>query len=163
MMTRLLPFPLLSAGLLALWLLLNQSLAPGQVLIGIAAALVGGWALTALAPPKARVRRIPILLRLAGLVVADIVRSNIAVARLILTPHRREITSGFVDIPLTLRDPYGLAMLASIITATPGTVWVNFDAASGTLTIHVLDLVEEQQWIATVKGRYEQCLLEIFE
>ncbi len=162
-MTRLLPFPLVSAGLLALWLLLNQSLSPGQILIGIAAAVAGGWALSALEPPKARVRHIATLLRLAGLVVADIARSNIAVAALILTPRRRKNTPGFVDVPLALRDPYGLAMLACIITATPGTVWVDFDVASGTLTIHVLDLVEEQEWIDTIKGRYERRLLEVFE
>ena len=67
-----------------------------------------------------------------------------------------------MDIPLDLRDPYGLAALACIITSTPGTLWVDFDAASGTLTIHVLDLVDESEWIRTIKGRYERLLLEIF-
>lgn len=163
MTTRLLPAPLLSLALLAMWLLLNQSLSPGQILLGAALALFGPVALSALEPPKARVRHIATLLRLAGLVVADIARSNIAVAALILTPRRRKNTPGFVDVPLALRDPYGLAMLACIITATPGTVWVDFDVASGTLTIHVLDLVEEQEWIDTIKGRYERRLLEVFE
>ena len=39
-MKRWLPAPLLSAALLALWLLLNQSLAAGHVLLGTLAALV---------------------------------------------------------------------------------------------------------------------------
>ena len=29
--------------------------------------------------------------------------------------------------------------------------------------IHVLDLIDENVWIATIKGRYERLLLEIFE
>jgi multicomponent K+:H+ antiporter subunit E len=29
--------------------------------------------------------------------------------------------------------------------------------------IHVLDLVDENEWIRTIKGRYERLLLEIFE
>ena len=161
-MTRLLPFPFVSAGLLILWLLLNQTLSLGHILLGGAAALVGGWALAALEPPKARLRRLGAIFRLAALVLADIVRSNFAVARIILGLGRRERTSGFVDIPLELRDPYGLATLACIITSTPGTLWVGFDAASGTLTIHVLDLIDESEWVRTIKGRYERLLLEIF-
>ena len=39
-------------------------------------------------------------------------RSNIAVARIILGPRARSETSGFLDIPLELRAPYGLAVLA---------------------------------------------------
>lgn len=52
-MTRLLPFPIASASVLVLWLLLNQSLSLGHILLGGAVALVGGWALSALDPPRA--------------------------------------------------------------------------------------------------------------
>jgi multicomponent K+:H+ antiporter subunit E len=160
-MMRLLPFPLVSAGLLVLWLLLNQALSLGQILLGALLALAGGWALAALQSPKARVRRVGVILRLLSLVLADILRSNIAVGRIVLGlagPRRR---SGFVNIPLDLRDPYALAALACIITATPGTLWVNFGA--GVLTIHVLDLIDESEWVRTIKSRYERHLREIFE
>lgn len=161
-MTWLLPHPLASAGLLVLWLLLNQTLSPGHILLGAAVALVGGWTLAALEPPKARLRGQAAIFRLAALVFVDIVRSNIAVARIILGLERRRWAAGFVKIPLELRDPYGLAVLACIITSTPGTLWVDFNEASGTLTIHVLDLVDEAAWVRTIKGRYERPLLEIF-
>jgi multicomponent K+:H+ antiporter subunit E len=90
------------------------------------------------------------------------VRSNILVARIILrdSPGRRP---GFVRIPLEMRSPYGLAALACIITATPGTVWADYDSESSMLTIHVLNLVEEKIWIDTIKGRYERRLREILE
>jgi multicomponent K+:H+ antiporter subunit E len=151
----------MSAGLLVLWLLLNQSISPGHVLLGCIVGIVGGWALARLEPPKMRLRRLGALLRLAALVVADIVRSNVAVGRIILG-FDRNWTSGFVEIPLGLRDPYGLAALACIITSTPGTLWVDFDKTSGTLTIHVLDLIDEAAWVRTIKCRYERLLLEIF-
>lgn len=160
-MTRLIPAPLMSASLLALWLVLNQSISLGHILLGGGIALVGGWAFVQLDPPKSRLRRLGAACRLAASVAADIVRSNVAVAQIVLGLRRGELVSGFVDIPLDLRDPYGLATLACIITSTPGTVWVDFDPASGILTIHVLDLVSESQWIRTIKGRYEQPLLEI--
>ena len=159
---KLLPYPIASAIFLGFWLLLNQSLSTGQLLLGASMALIGGWALAALEQPKARPRRPLTILRLALIVFADIVKSNIAVARIILGFGRRERRPGFVDIPLELRDPYGLALLACIITSTPGTLWVKFEEPAGTLTIHVLDLVDKAEWISTIKSRYEQPLLEIF-
>jgi multicomponent K+:H+ antiporter subunit E len=162
-MTRLLPFPFVSFGLLVLWMLLNQTASLGQLLIGGVIALVGGWILTNLQLPRSRVRRPSALLRLLGLVSMDIIRSNIAVGRIILGFGRRQRTSGFVTIPLDIRNPYGLALLACIITSTPGTLWVNFDAQKRLLMIHVLDLIDEGEWIRTIKGRYERHLLEIFE
>jgi multicomponent K+:H+ antiporter subunit E len=152
-----------SASVLVVWLLLNQSLSLGQILLGAAIAVVGGWGLARLDVPKAHPHRLGAIFHLAAIVLLDIVRSNIAVARIILGLEERRWVSGFVEIPLELRDPYGLATLACIITATPGTLWVAFDATSGTLTIHVLDLLNETQWICTIKGRYERRLLEIFE
>jgi multicomponent K+:H+ antiporter subunit E len=161
-MTRLLPHPFVTGCLLVLWLLLNQSLSPGHVLLGAAIALVAARVYAALDPPRTRIRRAGAALRLAALVLADIVRSNIAVGRIVLGGAARKRTSGFVTIPLDLRNPYGLATLAGIITSTPGTLWVSFEPRAGLLTIHVLDLVDEGEWVRTIKGRYEKLLLEIF-
>lgn len=162
-MMRWLPFPLLSACLLAMWLFLNQTLATGQILLGGVLALCGSWIMVALQPARAKVRRPATIVRLSFLVLTDIIRSNLAVAGIILGPAYRQRTSGFLDIPLELRSPYALAALACIITSTPGTLWVGFDSSTRILTIHVLDLIDEEAWIDTIKGRYERRLLEIFE
>lgn len=162
-MRRLLPFPLMSGFLLVLWLLLNQSLSVGQLLLGTAVAIVGGWSLVALEPPPGRIRRPGSLLRLAGLVLVDIVRSNIAVGLIVLGAMNTKRRSGFIRIPLEIRSPYGLAVLACIITSTPGTLWVSFDRSTGMLMMHILDLIDEREWERTIKTRYEKLLLEIFE
>ena len=162
MMRRWLPYPILSALLLLIWLLLNQSVAPGTIalgmLFGIALAKVFGL----LRPPKAQVRNYRLFGPLFMRVVLDIFRSNIAVARIVLRRERR-MHSGFVAIPLALTDRHGLAVLACIITSTPGTIWVNYDSTANILLIHVLDLVDEQGWIDSIKQRYERLLLEIFQ
>jgi multicomponent K+:H+ antiporter subunit E len=162
-MRRLLPFPLLAGALLIMWLLLNQSLSVGHIALGGVLALAGSWLLLLLEPPKAQIRRPGIILRLFFRVLADIARSNLAVAWIVLRPKPRARVAGFVEIPLDLRDRYGLAALACIITSTPGTIWVNFDPATGILTIHVLDLVDKNLWVRTIKDRYERPLQEIFE
>lgn len=162
MSRRWLPYPILSALLLLIWLLLNQSVAPGTILLGALLGVALAKVFGLLRPPKARLRHYPLLGRLLVRVVCDIVRSNIAVARIVL---RRdvELRSGFVAIPLTLTDQHGLAVLACIITSTPGTIWVSYDSSANILLIHVLDLVDEAGWIDSIKQRYERPLLEVFQ
>jgi multicomponent K+:H+ antiporter subunit E len=157
-----LPYPLLSLTLLAAWLLLNQSLSPGHLVIGGLAGLIAPRGLTLLEPPPARLARPMAIVRLVARVFVDIVRSNIAVAAIILGLKRRTHSAGFVAIPLRLRNVNALAVLGTIITSTPGTVWVDFDSTTGVLRIHVLDLDEESDWIDTIQQRYEALLLEIF-
>lgn len=160
-MTRWLPFPRISAALLLAWLLLQQSLAPGQLLVGALLALTLPQLLAALGHTRAGAHRPRALLRLAGRVALDVARSNFTVAGLLLRPRPRR--AGFVRIPLTLRQPNGLALLACIVSATPGTIWVDYDAARGVLLLHVLDRADEDIWIDAIRGRYETLLLEIFE
>ena len=162
MTRRWLPYPILSALLLLIWLLLNQSVAPGTILLGALLGVALAKVFGLLRPPKARLRHYPLLGRLFVRVVCDIVRSNIAVARIILRRDSR-MQSGFVAIPLTLTDHHGLAVLACIITSTPGTIWVSYDSSANILLIHVLDLVDEASWIDSIKQRYERPLLEIFQ
>ena len=160
-MKRWIPHPLLAAALLAMWLLLNQSLSPGHIALGAAVALLASHGLAALRPDPVRLVSVRPILRLAGIVAADIVRSNLAVARIVLFPKKKRV-SGFVRLPLELRNIHGLTVLACIITATPGTLWVQLDRSRGILIVHVLDLVDEDAWIRLIKARYETLLLEIF-
>ncbi len=161
-MSRVFPFPLLIASLVVMWLLLTR-FSLGQLIVGIAVALIAAQGLAALTPAKPRIRRWDLLPRLVGIVLYDILRSNIAVARIILQGARRERRSGFLTIPLDLRDPTGLAILAVIITSTPGTAWIDYNASRGTLLLHVFDLVDESEWLDLIKNRYEHLLREIFE
>lgn len=160
-MRALLPHPLLSAGLFVMWLLMNQTMQPGPALVGVLVALLGGWALALLRPGRTRIRRLGVILSLAAQVSVDVIRSNIAVAQVILR-RRRDRRSGFIRIRLRLRDPQALAVLAIILTATPGTAWLEFDAEEGWLLLHVLDLIDEAHWIRIVQDHYERPLLEIF-
>jgi multicomponent K+:H+ antiporter subunit E len=158
-------FPsLLAVALFIMWLLLNNSVAPGHLLLGAALAFFIARASHRMRPLQPRVRRVHRAIPLAGAVLLDIVRSNIAVARIVLgVTGSRKPTPGFIGVPLELRDPHGLAILAMILTATPGTVWVDLNADSSKLTLHVLDLQDEVQWVRTIKQRYERPLMEIFE
>lgn len=108
-------------------------------------------------------RRARVLVELLGLVAADVVRSNIAVARIVLRPGTQGRIAGFLSMPLRVRHPAALAAMACIITATPGTCWVRYDAAGNVVTIHMLDLADAEAWVRMFERRYERRLGEIFE
>lgn len=155
--------PLLPVFLALMWLLLNDSLSPGHVVLGGVIALAVTAAVATLRPLPAWPRRLYAALGLIWHVFIDIVRSNLAVGRIVLGAARYRPNIEFIKIPLDLRDPHGLAMLTIIITGTPGTVWSGHDVENNVLTLHVLDLHDEAAWVRTVKQRYERPLMEIFE
>lgn len=157
------PHPLVSAVIALLWLVLTE-VSAGQLLLAAIVAVLAGLAYRRLTPDPIRLRRPRQILRLFLRVGGDIIRSNIAVARLIVTQgrdHRRR--AGFVHIPLELTNQHALAILAMIVTATPGTAWIEYDPREGRLLLHVFDLLESDDWVDIIKSRYELLLLEIFE
>jgi len=162
-MTTLAKFPLLEILLLAMWLLVNESLALGDWLLGLFFVFLIGRLARALRPRIAHPRRFGVALLLCWHVFWDVVRSNFAVGRIILGTVRQQPKVGFLKIPLELRDPHGLAALSIIITATPGTVFAHHDQHDNMLTLHVLDLQDEAAWLRIIKQRYERPLMEIFE
>lgn len=149
--------------LTSVWLLLLERVSLGGVLLGASLSLVAALVTRQLSLPSGRLRRPAAAVELAFMVLSDIIRSNIAVARIILGLGSKKRSSDFLRIPLEMRTPYGLAVLACIITATPGTIWVAYDPTRNSLLLHILDLVDDQFWIDTIKGRYESRLREIFE
>ena len=162
-MRRFVPYPVLAVLLMALWLMLNRSLAPFDLLIGAVLGLALSRVMLVLDPNPPTIRRPLAIVQLLFIVVYDIIRSNFDMIAIVINLDRRTPTSGFVNIPLQLRSRYGLAALATIITSTPGTFWAAHDRRTGVLTIHVLDLVDESFWARNVKLRYERLLMEIFE
>ncbi len=154
---------LLPVALLTIWLLLNDTLSFGQIVLGIVIALLVTRAVKTLRPLPAWPRRLRAAIGLIAHVLADIFRSNIAVGSIILGASKQQPHIGFLKIPLDMRDPHGLAMLSIIVSSTPGTVWGDYTPEDGVLTLHVLDLQDEETWIRTIKQRYERPLMEIFE
>jgi len=161
-MRRLLPHPLLTLLLFLLWLLLGQTLDRAYVLIGAAVAIAASILYAPLAPHGGPVRFAP-LARLVAVVVADVVRSNVAVAWIVFRPGDNARRAGFVRIPLETRHAGALAALGLIVTATPGTSWAGYDVAGNILTLHMLDLADEETFARDFKARYESPLREIFE
>jgi multicomponent K+:H+ antiporter subunit E len=158
---RLLPHPIVSFFVALVWLGLHSSIAPFHLAVAAALAIAVPHALGALLDDPVRIARPLAAARLALVVLWDIVVANLAVARLVLGPTAR-LRPGFVRVPLDASHPDLVALLASIVTMTPGTVSADVDEARSRLLVHVLDLADEAAVVATIKRRYEAPLKEIF-
>ena len=162
-MSRVFPAPLLSVTLFVLWLLLNLSLSPGNMLLAALLAVVAPLLMAPLRPQVARIRSPGAIARLLLRVSIDVVMSNLQVARGVLSARRRPPRSVFVHIPLALRDAHGLAALSMITTVIPGTIWSELALDRSVLLLHVFDLEDETAFIQHFKDTYERPLMEIFE
>ncbi|MFJ4354193.1 Na+/H+ antiporter subunit E [Pseudomonas sp. NPDC089428] len=162
-MSRLFPAPLLSAALFVLWLLLNLSLSPGNLLLGAALGVLAPLLMAPLRPQYAHVRKPWAVAKLIGRVGIDVIHSNLLVAIGVLRAGQRPPRSAFVHIPLDLRDAHGLAALSMITTVVPGTVWSELALDRSVLLLHVFDLNDEAAFIEHFKHTYERPLMEIFE
>lgn len=162
-MRRILPAPVLFVSLFVLWLVLNPPASAGSVIVGALVALAIPLLVAPLRPQQVRLRRPWALVRLVLRVGADVLRSNLDVARGVLCPTARVPQGSFVRIPLELRDPSGLAALAIITTVVPGTVWTKLAMDRSAVLLHVFDVADEAAFVADYKARYERPLQEIFE
>ena len=157
-----LPHPLLTPILALVWLLLNNTWAPGHVVLG----LFLGWAIPrftmAFWPDRVRIYRPLSLLRFAGVFLWDVLVANMAVARLVLAGPKA-LNPLFVWVPLDLTNDLGLSLLANTICLTPGTVSAKLSPDQRHLLVHALDCTDPDDLVRTIKARFEAPLREIFE
>ena len=151
----------LSLTVALVWLLLMGRVDVGTVLMAIILGVLLPHLTERLRPQRAGMRRPLVAMRLAAIVLWDIVQSNVVVARLILG-RESTLKPAFIWIPLDLRNPYGIAALAGIITMTPGTVSVDLSPDQRHLLVHFLDVGDYAEAAAQIKQRYEAPLLEVF-
>ena len=152
--------PVLSVLTALVWLLLQQSVDVGNLLM----AAVLGWTLprvlTGFLGQGSRPRNFALAARLAVIVVWDIIVSNITVAKLVLNP-RSAPQPAWVKVPLTLTQPTAQTLLAAIITMTPGTVSAIVDEEGACIWVHALDCDDPAAVATDIDRRYQQPLMEI--
>lgn len=162
MKPRWLVHPVLSLLLGCSWLLLQQSVAVANLITAVVLGLVLPRLVHGFLGAPVRPRAWGKVLRLTGVVLWDIVVSNITVARLVLSPSAVP-KPAWVVVPLDLHHPTAVMLLAAIITNTPGTVSCVVDEFRHEILVHALDCDDPADAAQQMKQRYERPLMEIFE
>ena len=123
------------------WVGLWGSVSPGNVLLGLAVAVLVSWAFPL--PPVdlgSRVRFVP-LVKLLAIFLVDVVRASLDVSRVVL--RRRPVSNAVVTVDLHSDSDFVLTGVAAMLTLVPGSVVVEARRATHTLFLHVLDVDDE--------------------
>lgn len=159
---RLLPHPLLSMTLVAVWMLLLNSVTPGGLILGLLFGLLVPILTRRFWPDRPRLHVGPALMGYLILVLADIVVANFHIAFVILARRNRDLRTRWLVVPLDVRSPEAISVLAGTISLTPGTVSSDVSADGRALLVHALDVEDPDAEVARIKARYESRLLRIF-
>ncbi|RPI45541.1 MAG: Na+/H+ antiporter subunit E, partial [Betaproteobacteria bacterium] len=103
MRQAILPHPLLSAVLALVWVLISNSVSIATVLTGIVVGIVIAKLTSRYWPERPRLKYPLLIVEYLGVVLYDIVVSNVQVAYLVFFRRAASLRSQFVTIPLELR------------------------------------------------------------
>ena len=97
-----------------------------------------------------------------GLHSRPIIVANIEVAWIVLTVPNAKLKPAWIVVPLELREPEAITVLAGTITLTPGTVSADLSDQGHSLLVHVLHTEDPDAVRDDITNRYQRRLKEIF-
>ena len=163
MLRKFLPHPWLTLVVTIVWVMLVNVITLNAIVFGLILGIVIPIVTSAYWPERPTLRNPMMIIEYLLVVLLDIVRANIQVALIILGKRNEDMKPGWVTVPLDLRSPEAITVLAGTITMTPGTVSSDLSEDGHSLLVHCLDTDDPDAVVAQIKDRYERRLKEIFE
>lgn len=158
---RVLPSLPQSFTVFVFWLLMAEDFGAGNVLMALLLAIVMPLIATRLEREFARMARLDVFIELGLVLLWDLVKANVTVARQVLG-REEKLSPHFIWIPLELTNIHGISALAAVITLTPGTVAAALTDDRKHMLVHVLSTDDPQGMIDEIKQRYEVRLRKVF-
>lgn len=163
MIRKLFPHPIMSAVLTLVWMMLMNAFTPATFVLGLILGIILPIVTSSFWPDRPTIRNPLKVAEYILVVLYDIVVANVQVAYLILFRRNSDLRSRFFIVPLDLRTPEAISILAGTITMTPGTVSSDISTDGKSLLVHGLDVSDEGETVSGIKSRYEKRLKDIFE
>lgn len=158
----LLPHPLLTLLLTAVWILLQNEFSSGMFVFGLILGIVIPRLTAQFWPDRPVAFNVGRMITYMFIVIWDIMVANIQVAWIVLTRPNSKLRPAWIVVPLDLRQPEAITVLAGTITLTPGTVSADLSDEGHSLLVHALDAPDPDAIRDEIKDRYERRLKEIF-
>ncbi len=158
----LLPHPLLTVLLAATWTLLQNDVSAGMVVFGLILGVIIPLGTSVWWPDRPSGFRMGKMISYSFVVIWDILVANVQVAWIVLTRPNDKLRPSWIEVPLDLKQPEAISVLAGTITLTPGTVSADLSDEGHSLLVHALDAEDPDAIRDEIKDRYERRLKEIF-
>jgi multicomponent K+:H+ antiporter subunit E len=158
----LIPHPLLTLILTITWILLQNELSAGMTVFGFILGVLIPWGTSIWWPDTPKSFHPFRMVSYSFVVIWDIIVANIEVAWIVLTVPANKLKPAWIVVPLRLKQPEAITLLAGTITLTPGTVSADLSDQGSCLLVHVLHTDDPDAIRDDIINRYERRLLEIF-
>ncbi len=133
-----------------------------MVVFGIILGIIIPWGTSIWWPNTPKSFRLGKMLTYSVMVMWDILVANVQVAWIVLTVSNEKLRPAWIVIPLELRQPEAITVLAGTITLTPGTVSADLSDEGHSLLVHVLHTDDPDAVRDDIMNRYQRRLKEIF-
>ena len=134
-----------SMALLLLWIALWGEVSVANVLSGVLVVAIVSWLFAHDRPRRYVMRPVPAL-RLLLHVLVSLVGSSVRVVFAVLFPTRERIATSVQSVALQQGSVLVGAVVANAITLTPGTMSLDLDESTLVLSVHVLGLVDPDEF-----------------
>ncbi|UWQ95207.1 Na+/H+ antiporter subunit E [Rhodobacteraceae bacterium M385] len=158
----LVPHPFLTLLLAVVWIILQNEVSAGMAVFGLILGILIPWATSIWWPDTPKGFRLGKMTSYAVIVLWDILVANVQVAWIVLSVPNAKLKPAWIVVPLDLRLPEAITLLAGTITLTPGTVSADISDEGHSLLVHVLHTDDPDAVRDDIKNRYERRLKEIF-
>jgi multicomponent K+:H+ antiporter subunit E len=156
------PHPFLTILLAVAWTLLQNEISAGMVVFGVILGTIIPRATANWWPDRPQGFKLGRMIAYVVLVLWDIIVANVEVAWIVLTRPNSKLRPAWITVPLELRSPEAITVLAGTITLTPGTVSADLSSTGHSLLVHALHAPDPDAVRDEIKRRYEARLMEIF-
>ena len=95
---------------------------------------------------------------LVGIFLYDLVVASLAVARIILARHPRQMPT-IIRVPVDARTDWGITLFAYLVSMTPGTTCLHVAEDHSALFVHFLHAPDERARVAEIKALFERRIL----
>lgn len=106
--------------------------------------------------------KIPQIMRYFVVLIIEIIKANIMVAKIVLKP-KMDIKPGIIAVPLRTKTDVGITAIANTITLTPGTLTVDISDDGTVAYVHAIDATDPQGIRDSIRDDLESYVLEAFE
>lgn len=144
----------------AAWAALSGQMTPGNLLAGLVVGYLMLWLSQGALGRSNYFIKVPQVIGFIGYFLWELVRANVRVAYEVLTPGHR-MRPAIVAIPLDLRSPLAITLLAQMITLTPGTLSLDVSSDQRVLYIHTMYVDDIDDFRRSIKNGFERRLREV--
>jgi len=155
------PFQIIIHLIIAcMWMLLNESYSFSSFFAGFLVGIVLLYLFRRFLPGSFYLRRWFMIFGLLILFIKELIKSNIDIVKLVYK-RQPEVEPGIFALPIDLEKDWEIALLANLITLTPGTLSIAVSRDHSVIYVHAMHIDTIEESINSIKNSFERAILEV--